>query len=210
MQEDTQPISVTSNLDDPPTPPSPQIAPWAGGPEDAPRAGEGSERREYWLALSVAVVATLVVVAGIALAISAAEGGQQATTPPASTTVTTFHARTPPTAHHGKTKNHSGGPGVSSTTTSTSLTATPGGPPVIASLSPASGAAGQGIQVAGSNFLSSSGQIVASFNGQVTSTNCPAQDTCTVTVPPISGASSAQVTITTATGTSNAVTFTYS
>jgi hypothetical protein len=81
---------------------------------------------------------------------------------------------------------------------------------VIASLSPANGAAGQGIQVAGSNFLSSSGQIVASFNGQVTATSCPAQNTCTVTVPPMSGSQSAQVTITTASGTSNAVTFTYS
>jgi hypothetical protein len=81
---------------------------------------------------------------------------------------------------------------------------------VIASLSPASGAPGEGIQVAGSNFLSSSGQIVATFNGQVTSTSCPAQNTCTVTVPPMSGSSSALVTITTASGTSNAVTFTYS
>jgi hypothetical protein len=81
---------------------------------------------------------------------------------------------------------------------------------VIASLSPASGAAGQGIQVAGANFLSSSGQIVASFNGQVAPTSCPASNTCTVTVPPMTGSSSAQVTITTASGTSNAVTFTYS
>jgi hypothetical protein len=81
---------------------------------------------------------------------------------------------------------------------------------VIASLSPASGTAGEGIQVAGSNFLSSSGQIVATFNGQVTATSCPAQNTCTVTVPPMSGSQSAQVTITTASGTSNAVTFTYS
>jgi hypothetical protein len=86
----------------------------------------------------------------------------------------------------------------------------PGGAPVIASISPSTGAAGQGLQVAGSNFLSSSGQIVASFNGQVAPTSCPAQNTCTVTVPPMSGASSAQVTITTAGGTSNAVTFTYS
>lgn len=81
---------------------------------------------------------------------------------------------------------------------------------MIASLSPASGAAGQGIVVDGSNFLSSNGQIVATFNGQVTSTNCPAANTCTVTVPPMSGSSSAQVIITTATGASNPVTFTYS
>jgi hypothetical protein len=81
---------------------------------------------------------------------------------------------------------------------------------VISSLSPASGAAGVGVQVAGTNFLSSDGQIVASFNGEVAPTNCPAQNVCTVTVPPLAGPTAAQVTITTAGGTSNAVTFTYS
>ena len=54
-----------------------------------------------------------------------------------------------------------------------------GGPPVISSLSPSSGTAGQGIQVAGANFLSANGQIVATFNGQVAPTSCPAQNTCT-------------------------------
>ena len=74
---------------------------------------------------------------------------------------------------------------------------------------PSSGSAGESIQVAGTNFLSSDGQIVATFNGQVAPTSCPAPNTCTVTVPPQSGSSSAQVSITTASGTSNAVTFTY-
>jgi hypothetical protein len=81
---------------------------------------------------------------------------------------------------------------------------------VIALLSPASGGAGDGIQVAGTNFLSSDGQIVASFNGQVAPTSCPAQNVCTVTVPSLAGSTAARVTITTAGGTSNAVTFTYS
>ncbi len=80
---------------------------------------------------------------------------------------------------------------------------------MISALSPSSGAAGESVQVAGSNFLSSNGHIVATFNGQVASTSCPAQNTCTVTVPPSTGSPSAQVTITTASGTSNAVTFTY-
>ncbi len=83
-----------------------------------------------------------------------------------------------------------------------------GGPPVISSLSPASGQVGQAVVVAGSNFLSSSGQIVATFNGQVAPTSCPAPNTCDVTVPP-SATASAQVVITTAGGISNAVTFTY-
>ncbi len=88
------------------------------------------------------------------------------------------------------------------------MAAAAGGPPVISSLSPASGPVGQAIVVAGSNFLSSSGQIVATFNGQVATTSCPAPNTCNVTVPP-SATPSAQVAISTASGTSNAVTFTY-
>jgi hypothetical protein len=67
-----------------------------------------------------------------------------------------------------------------------------------------------GVQVAGANFLSSDGQIVASFNGEVASTSCPEQNVCTVTVPPMAGSTAAQLTITTAGGTSNPVTFTYS
>ena len=80
---------------------------------------------------------------------------------------------------------------------------------MISALNPSSGPAGESVQVAGSNFLSSNGRIVATFNGQVASTSCPAQNTCTVTVPTSTGSPSAQVTITTSSGTSNAVTFTY-
>jgi hypothetical protein len=210
IQEDTQPVSVTPIPVDSPTPPVPPWSgpqpPWSGPPSETARTDE-SARREHWLTIAVAVVAALVVIAGIALAISSGGGGQQAAAPP-STTPSTAHAHTPPASHHPARGRHTGRSGGS--TTSTAPPATPGGPPVIATLSPASGSAGQGIQVAGSNFLSSSGQIVATFNGQVAPTSCPAQNTCTVTVPPMSGSSSVVVTITTASGTSNAVTFTYS
>ena len=37
--------------------------------------------------------------------------------------------------------------------------------------------------VSGANFLSASGQIVATFNGQVAPTSCPAQNACTITEP---------------------------
>jgi hypothetical protein len=47
------------------------------------------------------------------------------------------------------------------------------------------------------------------FNGLVAPTSCPAQNTCTVTVPLSPGATRVQVTITTAGGTSNGVTFIY-
>ncbi|HEY1444799.1 MAG TPA: IPT/TIG domain-containing protein [Acidimicrobiales bacterium] len=212
IQEDTQPVSVTSFFsEDPPTPPAPLWSgpqpPWSGPPPSAPARTAEPARREHWLTISVAAVAALVVLAGIALAVSSGGGGQQGASPPAPTP-TTAHTGGP--ANHPAPGRHTGRSSGSSTTTSTAPPATPGGPPVIASLVPASGAPGQGIQVAGSNFLSSSGQIVATFNGQVASTSCPAPNTCTVTVPPMSGSSSAQVTITTASGTSNAVTFTYS
>lgn len=80
---------------------------------------------------------------------------------------------------------------------------------MIAALTPANGVAGQGIEIAGANFLSSSGQIVATFNGHVVPTSCPAQSTCTVTVPTLPGVNSAQVVITTSAGPSNPATFTY-
>ena len=221
IERDTQPVAIAPPPDHPPTPTRPSAstlpAPPGGDPPGEPPPGrDGSARREHWLTISVAVVAALVVVAGIALAVSAGGGGQQGAAPPPATPTTATHAGAP-AAHHPAqrptTNGHSSGAAGSSTTTSSAPPgppASPGGPPVIASLSPASGAAGQGIQVDGSNFLSSDGQIVATFNGQVAPTSCPAANTCTVTVPPMSGSPSAQVIITTASGASNAVTFTYS
>jgi IPT/TIG domain len=96
-----------------------------------------------------------------------------------------------------------------STTTSPPALGLASGNPVIASLDPAAGQPGQQIVVMGANFLSSSGEVVAAFNGQTTATSCPSQSTCTVTVPPPSGGSIAQVTITTSRGTSNAEAFVY-
>ena len=144
---------------------------------------------DRWLIGSIAVVAALLVAAAIALVVSENTGPSPPSLPAAGTSPST-------------------GGGGHATTTSTTVAAAPGGPPVISSLSPASGSAGQAIVVAGSNFLSSSGQIVATFNGQVAPTSCPTQNTCNVTVP-ASTSPSAQVAITTAGGTSNAVTFTY-
>lgn len=207
IQEDTQPVMMT-----PPPHPGPPTAPPPAPPVRSARTPDNSGEsagRERWLVISVAVVAALVVIAGVALAVSSASGGPQSATPPSSPRTTTGHAGGPPAARHPHTSPRTG-TSSSTTTTSSAPQATPGGPPVIASISPSSGAAGQGIQVAGSNFLSSDGQIVASFNGQVAPTSCPAENACTVTVPPMSGSQSAQVTITTAGGTSNSVTFTYS
>ena len=144
-----------------------------------------SERR---LLAAVLILAALVVVSGIALAVSVIRGS----------------GRPSPTAAPATQPRRAG---VSTTTAAPPAS---GALPHISSLSPASGSAGQTITVTGSGFLSSNGLIVAAFNGRVTTTSCPSQDMCTVTVPPPpAGATSAQVTITTASGTSNAVGFSY-
>jgi hypothetical protein len=67
------------------------------------------------------------------------------------------------------------------------------------------------VVVSGSNFISANGQIVAEFGGQVTSTSCPDQSTCTVTVPDLGPSPrSVPFTITTQSGTSKPMNFSYS
>lgn len=191
-----------------PAPPPPLLA--LNDPVTPAPPRSEAEKRERWLIVSVAVVAVLVVAAAIALTATLSSGGPPVAAPP-STAATTTHSGSRSTApQHGNGHPTKRSSASSTTTTVTAPVPVTGGPPVISSISPATGAAGQGIEIAGSNFLSSDGQIVATFNGQVASTSCPAQNTCTVTVPPMSGAPSAQLVITTANGTSNAVTFTYS
>ena len=97
------------------------------------------------------------------------------------------------------------GAGASSSTTLS--TGTPGGP-VIVSLTPSSGPAGQSVQIGGSNLFSTDGQVLAHFGGQVAPTSCSSQTSCSAVAPPGSGR--VEVTVTTAAGTSNAVWFSYS
>lgn len=186
-----------------PHPPSPRARPAARPVDAAPPPGNDplSDRPDRWLIRSVAVAAALVVAAAIALIVSLSSSSA----PPSSTAAGGSHTSTAPPSTKGQ-----GGASTSTTgsNTSTTVAVAPGGPPVISSLDPSSGSAGQSVTVAGGNFLSTSGQIVATFNGQVAPTSCPAQNTCTITVPS-STSPSAQVVITTSGGTSNAVTFTY-
>jgi hypothetical protein len=151
-----------------------------------------------WLATAVVIVAVLVVASGIALAVSTSHGSGRP-----SPTAT-------PTTHPGRTGASQATHGAGPSTTTATAPSIPGSPPQISSLTPASGSPGQTLTVTGSNFLSSDGSIVASFDGQVTATSCSSEAVCTVTVPPQSaGETSAQVTISTASGTSNAVAFSY-
>ena len=170
------------------------------------------------LEVAVWVAAALLLVAAGALAVTlgtrGGSGGSGPSAPPstAAHTVAPAHPHGQANGQSGRGSTPSGGSSSSSTTTTSSPSApNASGPPVIAALNPSSGTAGQAIQVAGANFLSSSGQITATFDGQVAPTSCPAQNTCSITVPPApSGTQSAQVVITTASGTSNTMTFTYS
>lgn len=104
----------------------------------------------------------------------------------------------------------SSGSSSSSTTSSSVPAVVPGGPPVVMSLSPSSGPAGQMVVITGANFVSADGHVAASFGGVVASTQCSSATSCTATAPPApAGGGQVPVTVTTATGTSNPVNFTY-
>ena len=184
--------------------------PPAAPPPPGSRDSRRPPSRRSPLEMAVWVVAALVLVAAGALAVTVGTADN-------SGSPTALPTTTVPSGHHLAThvsSRHRGSGVITSpatSTTTTTLAAGASGPPVIAALNPASGTSGQAIQVAGAKFLSSSGQIVATFDGQVAPTSCPAPTTCSVTVPPPpSGSHTAQVVITTPTGTSNTVTFTYS
>ena len=180
----------------------------------APPVGEAGRNRERRMMASMALVAGVLVVATVGLGISvvahdgsgpkhrSARPGIAVTLPtrPLSTPTTTTPISTPsPTT-------------ASSPTTAPSPAATPasGSGPVLSALSPSSGSAGQSVIVVGTGFLSSDGSVVVSFDGQVAPTVCPIQTSCTVTVPAMSDPPpTLPVTITTASGTSNALSFDY-
>lgn len=189
--------------------------PPASPPLDAPRAPQQgvihTVPTDRWLAVAVGVAALLVVIAAVALAVSLSSGGSSPGSVAGGHTATTTVRGTGNRPAGGPGATSSRGPAPQSTTSTLPSLGTPGGAPVISSVSPSSGSSGQTLQVAGSNFLSSDGQIVATFAGQVAPTSCPSQTMCTVTVPPSSAPPGpVPVTITTSAGTSNTVTFTYS
>jgi hypothetical protein len=195
-REDVAPPADAGRPPAPPREPRPPAPPGEVAPLPS--------RPDRWLLPTVVTVAVLVVAATIALIVSLT--GSSA--PPSSTAAGSGPATTVP-SHSPSAHPPDGGAPATTPSSTTTVAVAPAGPPVISSLSPASGSAGQSVTVSGANFLSATGQIVATFDGQVAPTSCPAQNTCTVTVPP-SNAPSAQVVITTAGGASNAQTFTYS
>jgi hypothetical protein len=82
---------------------------------------------------------------------------------------------------------------------------------VLTTLEPASAAPGQVLVIVGSNLMSASGQITANFGTETSTVACPQTTSCLVMVPQ-DGTSGTSVpfTVTTDSGTSNALTFSYS
>lgn len=82
---------------------------------------------------------------------------------------------------------------------------------MVSSISPGGGSAGQTVTISGSNLYSpNTQQIAVHFGGETAPISCPTQTSCTVTVPSLPGSpSSVPVTITTQSGTSAPLTFTY-
>lgn len=147
-------------------------------------------------------------------------GTQQTRTTPAGHTSSTPTATTPPasspTTPTSSPTASAPSPGTTAsapsprTTTSGTVSGGSASAPVVSSVSPAAGAAGQTVVVTGSGFYSTNGQITAEFGGQAAPISCPAQTSCTLTVPDL-GSAPRHVTLTILStgGASNGVAFTY-
>ena len=192
----------------------------AGVPPPRTRRSGSNERRLRW-AIGIALGVLVVVVAAVVGTTNHGNNGNRQPGGQATAITGSAGAGNSAAASGGSTGTTSGQGAVSpppasiptptSTATSAPTTlAEPDGPPALSALAPASGQAGQTVTVTGSNFLSSSGRISAQVGGQTTPVACPAQTTCTVVIPPNPGSTpAAPVTITTDSGTSNALVFTY-
>ena len=113
--------------------------------------------------------------------------------------------------HHSGRSSAATGPTSSSTSGSTTTPLATGNGLQITSISPPQGSVGQTVVITGTNLVSPDGQVLAHFGDQVAPTSCSSATTCTAVVPsPSAGAPRVQVTITTQTGSSNGLWFTYS
>jgi hypothetical protein len=183
--------------------------PGGGPPRRAPT--NAGERRLRW---AIVITAVLLVAVVAALVGTRSGGGNQASGPAPSTAGGSGVPFTKPsTGSTGGSSRLGATSPASAPSTSMPTSTTPadaGSSPALSALDPSTGYAGQSVTVTGSNFLSPSGQISADVDGQPAPVSCPDQETCTLVIPTVSGsAPSAPVTITTDSGTSNALLFTY-
>ncbi len=138
-------------------------------------------------------------------------GGAGHTTGTGGHTTGTASGTTPGVSdQHPRSTSHATAPKKKTSTSTTTAPAPAGAAPHLLSVSPASGAAGETVVVHGSGLFSGNGQVLAYFNGRDAPTSCATQSSCSVTVPDLGALPSAMhLTVVTASGTSNALTFSY-
>ncbi len=154
---------------------------------------------------AVVVVGTLLV--GVSVAVAVSSRATNVKEPPSAITRTAqgHGGATGPAAGHTPTPATTPAPAPT-----TPGVAVAGAAPVLSSITPATGGPGQTVVISGSGLMSADGQIVATFGGQVAPTSCPSPNTCLATVPDIAGAPpTVPVKLSTAGGTSNAMSFAY-
>ena len=102
-------------------------------------------------------------------------------------------------------------PPTSRPPTSRPPSAKPGPKPVLVEISPGSGAAGQRVTLRGRGFFSSDGHITVTFGPAQAPVACPSETTCHATVParPRTSSATVPVRVSTETGRSNPVAFSY-
>lgn len=100
---------------------------------------------------------------------------------------------------------------ASASSTTTSTVAGPGAPgaPRLASLSPVSGPPGTRVTLQGTGFMSANGHVLVYFGAVPAPTTCPSVSRCLATAPAAHAGSAVTVRLHTASGVSNAETFTY-
>lgn len=96
-----------------------------------------------------------------------------------------------------------------STATSTSAGPSAPGAPRLASLSPTSGPPGTQVSLQGVGFMSANGHVLVYFGAVPAPTTCPSVSRCLATAPAAHAGSVVAVRLHTASGVSNAETFTY-
>ncbi|MGH9169439.1 MAG: IPT/TIG domain-containing protein [Acidimicrobiales bacterium] len=120
-------------------------------------------------------------------------GTSPTTTTPSATSTTTTSAA---------------GSGTSTTVATTTGQGIPA--PELSLVAPSRGGTGTVLVIRGTNFYSPGGIVLARFDGEPAPTQCPNQNMCKVTVPQLSHApGTLALTITTQSGTSNALSFLY-
>jgi hypothetical protein len=187
----------------------PMPDPAAYRPADGAGSPGPSVDRLLIRAIIMATVGLIAVLSALA-ASAVGTGGRGGVDSPTSVASGPAHAPAGPLSSTSSSGGAGGSGAGGSASTSSIAPAAPGSPPVLAALDPPGGPAGQIIVVSGSGFMSSSGQISAHFGAQEAGIDCPDQGTCTIVAPTTSGSlPSAPVTITTDSGTSNPLTFTY-